>query len=246
MRGYFTPTPAPDNGQDRRGAHRRWRGQRAAAHAPRAQQSPGATSRAPGPGVEVGASRDCGPQHCPPPCSLRTRHGPAGRPRRVRGGRRGWSSRRGGPGGWPDGSRHSRRADAPGQHSRADPQRLRRRACCDPCGGARTGWSGQRGCACAGGNRAPCDGDGCSAGTYACSRQLSPMQDQIVISGMPTPGARGEGQHFGWHRPPTHDPGWGWTSWTCGTGRHRVRPSHGTRCARTGSNRPTLNLWMTG
>ena len=47
---------------------------------------------------------------------------------------------------------------------------LRRRGCCDPCGDARTGSSDRRGCASAGGSRAPCDDDGCSAGTYACSR----------------------------------------------------------------------------
>ena len=40
---------------------------------------------------------------------------------------------------------------------------------------------------------------------------------------MPTPVPEVKGQLFGWHRPPTHDPGSG-TSWTCGTGRHRVRP----------------------
>ena len=37
-----------------------------------------------------------------------------------------------------------------------------------------TGSRGRRGCACAGGNRAPCDGGGCSAGRYACSRAISP------------------------------------------------------------------------
>ncbi len=47
---------------------------------------------------------------------------------------------------------------------------VRRPGCCGPCGDAPTGSSGRRGCACAGGNRAPCDDDGCSAGRYACSR----------------------------------------------------------------------------
>jgi len=41
---------------------------------------------------------------------------------------------------------------------------------CGPCGGAKTGSRGRHGCACADGTRAPCDGGGCSAGTYACSR----------------------------------------------------------------------------
>ena len=49
---------------------------------------------------------------------------------------------------------------------------LRRRACRGPCGGARTGSRGPRGYASAGGNRAPCGGGGCSAGTYAWSRLL--------------------------------------------------------------------------
>ena len=47
---------------------------------------------------------------------------------------------------------------------------VRPRGSCGPCGGARTGSSDPRGCASAGGSRAPCDGGGCSAGTYACSR----------------------------------------------------------------------------
>ena len=39
-----------------------------------------------------------------------------------------------------------------------------------PCDGVPRGCCGRRGCACAGGSRAPCDDDGCSAGKYACSR----------------------------------------------------------------------------
>ena len=50
---------------------------------------------------------------------------------------------------------------------------LRQRGCCGPCDDGRTGWRDPHGCASAGGTRAPCDGDGCSAGTYACSR-ISP------------------------------------------------------------------------
>src|SRR6478735_4816116 len=46
---------------------------------------------------------------------------------------------------------------------------VRRRGSCGPCGGATTGSRGPHGCACADGTRAPCDGGGCSAGTYACS-----------------------------------------------------------------------------
>ena len=44
-----------------------------------------------------------------------------------------------------------------------------RRARCGPCGDARPGWRGRRGCACGGGSRAPWRGGGCSAGRYASS-----------------------------------------------------------------------------
>ena len=47
---------------------------------------------------------------------------------------------------------------------------VRPRGSCGPCDGARPGSSDPHGCASAGGSRAPCDGGGCSAGTYACSR----------------------------------------------------------------------------
>jgi len=43
---------------------------------------------------------------------------------------------------------------------------------CGPCGAGSTGWNDRRGSACGGGSRAPCDGGGCSAGRYACSRQF--------------------------------------------------------------------------
>lgn len=46
---------------------------------------------------------------------------------------------------------------------------LRQRGCCGPCGDGRTGSRDRRGCASGDGSRAPCDDDGCSAGTYACS-----------------------------------------------------------------------------
>ena len=70
---------------------------------------------------------------------------------------------------------------------------VRRRACCDPCGGARTGSSDPRGCASAGGSRAPCDDGGCSAGTYACSREIS----ETVRVTRSLDRTRG----VGWHRP---------------------------------------------
>jgi hypothetical protein len=48
---------------------------------------------------------------------------------------------------------------------------LRRPVACGPCSGGRTRWRDPRGCACAGGSRASWRDDGCSAGTYACSRR---------------------------------------------------------------------------
>jgi len=57
-------------------------------------------------------------------------------------------------------------------------RQIRLRAWCDPCGGARRGSSGRRACASADGSRAPCGGDGCSAGTYACSRLISVGHDE--------------------------------------------------------------------
>jgi hypothetical protein len=64
-----------------------------------------------------------------------------------------------------------------GQHDgrRRDAQRdrVRRRACCGPCGGGPRGSRGRRGYASADGTRAPCGGGGCSAGRCACSRVFS-------------------------------------------------------------------------
>ena len=74
-------------------------------------------------------------------------------------------------------ARMQRRNDSP-EVSRAaagntrGPQ-LRRRACRGPCDGATRGSRGPRGYASAGGNRAPCDGGGCSADRYACSQHFS-------------------------------------------------------------------------
>lgn len=50
---------------------------------------------------------------------------------------------------------------------------LRRTARRDPCGVGRRGWRDRRGCAYAGGTRGSWPGDGCWAGTYACSRLIS-------------------------------------------------------------------------
>jgi hypothetical protein len=61
---------------------------------------------------------------------------------------------------------------ADGKHRLGRGARLRRRGSCGPCGDGWRGRPGPHGCACAGGNRAPCAGAGCSAGTYACSRIL--------------------------------------------------------------------------
>ena len=75
--------------------------------------------------------------------------------------------------------------------------RLRPTDSCGPCGDARTGSRDRHACACAGGIRGPCAGDGCSAGTYACSR---------VISFDGLQGCTGRGSAvglIGWHRSPT-------------------------------------------
>jgi hypothetical protein len=91
----------------------------------------------------------------------------------------------------------SRRRRTPGGQG----ARLRRRGSCGPCDDGWRGSPGRHGCAFAGGNRAPCAGDGCSAGTYACSR-IFPSFDGI---GACHPGNRYL-RAFGRHRPPTeHD-----------------------------------------
>ena len=61
-----------------------------------------------------------------------------------------------------------------GEHTRRrEPGAVRRPGSCGPCDGGWTGSRDRRGSACADGSRAPCDGDGCSAGTYACSPEIS-------------------------------------------------------------------------
>ena len=153
----------------------RRRRRRRAAPGPRAQQNPAAPpvqAGAPGSGVGVGASRGCGPRHCPRPCSPRTPRD-AGCP--VAWASR-WTTRVRDPQRRPDrtvtrkASLSMSRCAAGSTSVVAAGAAVRRPGCCDPCGDEPTGSSGRRGCACAGGNRAPCDGDGCSAGTYACSR----------------------------------------------------------------------------
>jgi len=104
---------------------------------------------------------------------------------------------------------------------------LRQRGSCDPCGDARTGSRDRRGCASAGGSRAPCAGDGCSAGTYACSR--AHLHDSCWDASTHRLARRKTSpvmQH-NWHRSPARQtpldnvrqsPG-RVRSWTCGTGR---------------------------
>jgi hypothetical protein len=80
-----------------------------------------------------------------------------------------------------DRTRHGR---MPGREGR-----LRPTGSCGPCGDARTGSRVRRGYACEGGIRGPCAGDGCSAGTYACSRVSLSMICRGIhrarISGVP-------------------------------------------------------------
>ena len=76
---------------------------------------------------------------------------------------------------------------------RAASNGLRPTAWRDPCGGATPGSSGRRGCACEGGSRASWHDDGCSAGTYACSRDVS---SRVIGDRGPESGVDG-------HRSPT-------------------------------------------
>lgn len=131
---------------------------------------------------------------------------------------------------------------------------VRRPGCCDPCGGVPTGSNGQRGCACAGGNRAPCGGGGCSAGTYAYSRaSLRCCFSWIVHSTGGTGAYDDHSERRTWALRPaplTHAraPGGTWESWTCGTRRHGVT---GQRYARwrirvkLGTLPRPASLWMT-
>jgi hypothetical protein len=108
---------------------------------------------------------------------------------------------------------------------------LRQRGCCGPCGDGRTGSRDPHGCASAGGTRAPCDGDGCSAGTYACSRISPRAACWNVTRDLSRPGrttqdaARKPAAHSGlcswhnWHRLPAQQTPPEVRSWTCGTGR---------------------------
>ena len=82
------------------------------------------------------------------------------------------------PGARPRGGRKAAgqvsRCSAASTRRPAGARGLRQRGSCGPCGDGRTGWRGRRGCACAAGSRGSCADDGCSAGTCACSRAITP------------------------------------------------------------------------
>jgi hypothetical protein len=61
------------------------------------------------------------------------------------------------------------------RHSRSGPG-LKQPAGCGPCADERPGLPGRHGCASGDGNRASCGDAGCSAGTYACSREGSQVR----------------------------------------------------------------------
>ena len=130
-----------------------------------------------------------------------------------------------------------------GQHGAGRPAAagLRPPGSCGPCGGARTRSHGRRGCACAGGNRAPCDGGGCSAGTYACSRgdlRNCAMCRSGVVPGVSAGTAHPRGPSWS-PRQTARGPACCGIEW-CVDMRHRstpVRPPNGTRCPSGGSNR---------
>ena len=104
---------------------------------------------------------------------------------------------------------------------------VRRPGSCGPCADGSTGWRDRHGSACAGGSRAPCDGDGCSAGTYACSRLFLRR-----FRGMSTPHGVSAGRSTGTARPRGRrvaDRGHAApVDWE--------RPANGTRRAKWGSN----------
>ena len=104
---------------------------------------------------------------------------------------------------------------------------VRRPGSCGPCGDGPTGWRDRHGSACAGGSRAPCDGDGCSAGTYACSRLFLRR-----FRGMSTPHGVGAGRSTGTARPRGRQ--------VADRGHAAPvdgeRPANGTRRANGGSN----------
>ena len=104
---------------------------------------------------------------------------------------------------------------------------VRRPGSCGPCGDGPTGWRDRHGSACAGGSRAPCDGDGCSAGTYACSRLFLRR-----FRGMSTPHGVGAGRSTGTARPRSRQ--------VADRGHAAPvdgeRPANGTRRANGGSN----------
>jgi hypothetical protein len=118
---------------------------------------------------------------------------------------------------------------------------IRPRCSCDPCGGATRESRGPHGCASAGGSRAPCGGDGCSAGTCACSRACLRCvgSGQVCVAGLHSPGL--EPAVFDPHRAPARGAwqpvrrdGGGWRDVGM---RHRstpVRPPNGTGAVERG------------
>ena len=104
---------------------------------------------------------------------------------------------------------------------------VRRPGSCGPCDDGPTGWRDRHGSACAGGSRAPCDGDGCSAGTYACSRLFLRR-----FRGMSTPHGVSAGRSTGTARPRGRQ--------VADRGHAAPvdgeRPANGTRRAKWGSN----------
>jgi hypothetical protein len=84
-------------------------------------------------------------------------------------------------------------------------QHLRRRACRDPCHGGRRGWRARPGCASAAGSRGPSTGDGCSAGTCACSRGTPTADDVGAALTRSGPARMGTGRSSA-RRPPDRHP----------------------------------------
>ena len=145
---------------------------------------------------------------------------------------------------------------------------LRRPDGCGPYDDATPRWRGRRGYASADGNRASCDGDGCSAGTYACSRVSSPvsgMERDIDLepgltasavqacsagTARPRPSrrtlARGEQRGLRGHAAPVDS---GSTAQRYAAAVHRVKPASAgqpRQSINTTARDTLVSLWTTG
>ena len=119
--------------------------------------------------------------------------------------------------------------------------RLRQRGGRGPYDDVRTGSRDLHACACAGGSRASLNADGywagrCACSTYSLHSRMHGSQVDLRVVRRDPPVLEQLSCSVNWHRSPTHKVRVG-PSWTCGTGRHRIRPANGTFWRRAGSTR---------